>query len=100
VPGPGTVVSDLDDPEAAGIRFLAVDRQAHGRGVGRALVQACIALAGAEGRHRIVLHTLATMTTAQGLYRSLGFERDESLDRWWGEVHGLAFRLELPERPR
>jgi ribosomal protein S18 acetylase RimI-like enzyme len=98
VPGPGTPLSDFDDAEAASIRHLAVAAAAQGRGVGRALVDTCLARARAEGRRRVLLHTTPAMTVAQSLYRQLGFERDPALDRWWGDVHGIAYRLELDPR--
>jgi len=55
------------------IRMLAVDPRAQGRGVGRALMQACIERARAAGRARVVLHTTEWMTTAHRLYERLGF---------------------------
>jgi ribosomal protein S18 acetylase RimI-like enzyme len=79
VPGPGPL-AEIERDDEAGIRMLAVAPEAQGRGIGRALVEACIARARAEGKHRLVLLTLPTMTVAQGLYRSLGFERDEAND--------------------
>jgi ribosomal protein S18 acetylase RimI-like enzyme len=79
VPGPGPL-AEIERDDEAGIRMLAVAPEAQGRGIGRALVEACIARARAEGKRRLVLLTLPTMTVAQGLYRSLGFERDEAND--------------------
>ena len=50
VPGPGTPYSESEEEGEAGFRMLAVDPAAQGRGVGRALVEACIARARADGR--------------------------------------------------
>jgi GNAT superfamily N-acetyltransferase len=82
-----TYVSGPDDPYSeeltegeAGMRMLAVDPARHGRGVGRALVRACIEKARANGRHRLVLHTGAPMKAAIHIYESMGFRRDTALD--------------------
>jgi ribosomal protein S18 acetylase RimI-like enzyme len=81
VPGPGTPLSERERDGEAGFRMLAVSPEAQGRGVGRALIGACIDRARAEGRSRLVLLTLPSMTRAQSLYRSMGFER--APDRDW-----------------
>ena len=47
-----------------------------GRGVGRRLVEACIAKAWAQGITRIELEVRADNEPAIGLYRSLGFEQE------------------------
>jgi ribosomal protein S18 acetylase RimI-like enzyme len=85
--GGATYVSGPDDPYAeelnegeAGIRMLAVDPDRHGRGVGRALTVACIELAQAAGRRRVVLHTGDRMPAAKHLYESLGFQRVPAID--------------------
>jgi len=80
VPGSGRTMSEFDDADAAGIRMLAVHPSHQGNGVGRALVEACIARARAAGRARLVLHSTKYMHAAQSLYRSLGFERDPTHD--------------------
>ena len=69
------------EPEGdAGFRILAVDPAAEGRGVGRALVGACLAAGRAHGRRRIVIVTMAWMDRAQRLYAQLGFRRRPDLD--------------------
>jgi GNAT superfamily N-acetyltransferase len=96
VGGPGTPMSEFTDAEAAGIRMLAVDPARHGGGVGRRLVEACIARARADDRRRVILHTLPVMEAARHLYEDLGFARDESLDVPVESVGVLlAYRLEL-----
>lgn len=95
VPGPGPL-AESEGPDEAGFRMLAVAPGAQGRGVGRALAEACVARARAAGRQRLVLLTLPAMTAAQALYASLGFEREPSIDweyepgRWLG---GFALGL-------
>lgn len=78
-------------------RMLAVSPTARRRGVGRALVQACLARATADGLREVLLCSLPEMTKAHALYRSLGFERSPDLD--WSPVPGVdlwGFRLVLP----
>ncbi len=95
VPGPGPY-AEWDDPDAAGIRMLAVDRTWQGRGVGSALVEACIERARAAHRPRIRLHTTERMVVAQHMYERIGFARTPEDD--WQPIPGFwlrAYRLEL-----
>ena len=55
-------------------------RRPAGRGIGRALAQACIDRARAEGRSGVAILTRPSRPVAQGLYTSLGFVRDTSRD--------------------
>ena len=80
VPGPGPYATFEDDREA-GMRMLAVAPEWRRRGVGRALVHACIARARREGRTRLSLHTMPSMTAAHELYGTLGFRRAPENDR-------------------
>jgi ribosomal protein S18 acetylase RimI-like enzyme len=95
VPGLGAYAEFTGDDEA-GIRMLAVAPAAQGRGVGRRLMADCIERAAAAGKARIVLHTTASMTAAQGLYASLGFERTPGRDLVPSpRTHLLAYVLAL-----
>ena len=87
VPGPESPWAELLEPGEAGIRMLAVDRGARGRGAGTALTQACLERARAEGRVAVVLHSLAYMRAAQAIYTRLGFARRP--DRDWEPVPGV-----------
>ena len=95
VPGPGPF-HEGDFGDSASLRMLAVAKEARGRGVGRALVGACIARARADGRPAIGLHTRPFMTAAHHLYESLGFRRTTEGD--WEFEPGewlFAYRLDL-----
>ena len=78
--GPQAEMAAADEAE---LRVLAVAPGFQRRGVGRALVQACVDAAVARGRRRIVCSCLGSMTAAQALYARSGFrrvpERDYSL---------------------
>lgn len=103
VPGPHTTFSEFDDADAAGIRMLAVDVTRQGSGAGRALTEACIARARAEGRGKIVLHSTDRMTVARAMYERRGFVRDIDRDVWFAEppfdvgepLHLMAYVLAL-----
>nr|WP_307782764.1 GNAT family N-acetyltransferase [Tenggerimyces flavus] len=67
-----------------------------GKGVGEALVRACLKEAVAEGKHGVVLSSSTAMAPAHRLYERLGFRR--AADRDWEPVPGftlLAFRREV-----
>lgn len=63
-----------------GIRMLAVSPRAQGRGVGRALTEACVRQARADGAARVSLHSTPWMVVAHRLYQSLGFVRTPQRD--------------------
>jgi ribosomal protein S18 acetylase RimI-like enzyme len=92
---PQSPFAEFDDPEAGGIRMLAVAARARGRGMGAALVQECIARARSEGKRRIILHTTRWMHAAHSLYSGLGFERTKRLDIDLPQIYLVAFVLEL-----
>jgi ribosomal protein S18 acetylase RimI-like enzyme len=99
VPGPSSPWAEFDEPDAAGIRMLAVAPEAQGRGVGEALTRACIDRAVAAGRVQVLLHSTDWMTTAHRIYERLGFQRDPSFDREIEDGFWLrGFRLRLDDR--
>ena len=79
--------------DAAGVRFLAVNRAHRGKGAGKALTRFCIARARALGKVRLVLHTTRVMTSAWALYEGLGFVRFPEIDLRQGELEVLGFQL-------
>jgi GNAT superfamily N-acetyltransferase len=93
VDGDGTVlggvtyVADRANPYAefagenqAGFRMLAVSPAAQGRGVGGALVEACIERARDDGKQQLTLLTTGAMQAAHHLYERFGFRRTPEFD--------------------
>ncbi|MCX4983359.1 GNAT family N-acetyltransferase [Streptomyces sp. NBC_00572] len=77
--------ADIAVEGEAEFRMLVVSRAARGRGVGEALVRACIERARAlPGCRRIVLSTDASMVSAHRIYERLGFVRTP--DRDWEPI--------------
>lgn len=97
VPGPGPY-AEFESPDEAGLRMLVVAPEAQRRGVGTALVRACIDEARRAGKARVSLHTTPAMTGAQRLYEGLGFRRAPERD-WVPEpgVQLLGYVLDLAD---
>ena len=87
VPGPGNAFAELAGEGEGEFRMLGVAPDAQGRGVGAALVRACIAWARADGRRGIVISTTPVMHAAHRLYEHLGFRRAPERD--WVPVPGV-----------
>lgn len=90
VPGPGTPYSQSEAEGEAGFRMLAVSPAAQGRGAGRALVEACIGRARAQGARRLVLLTLPSMARARRIYESFGFRRAPGRD--WSPAPSVTLK--------
>ncbi|AWL40507.1 MULTISPECIES: GNAT family N-acetyltransferase [unclassified Streptomyces] len=93
----GTPWADIAREGEAEMRMLAVTPEARGRGVGEALVRACVDRARAtEGLSGLVLSTQTTMRAAHRIYLRLGFTRTPERD--WTPIPAvplLTFRLDL-----
>jgi ribosomal protein S18 acetylase RimI-like enzyme len=99
----GTVTLELEDripgghprpplePGQANVRMLGVDPSARRRGIARALMEACLDEARRAGKDRVTLETTETMTSAQRLYESMGFDRGPD------QVYDDGFRLRTYE---
>ncbi|MBQ0991951.1 GNAT family N-acetyltransferase [Micromonospora sp. PSH03] len=94
---PGTPFAELAGPGEAEFRMLAVDPGAQGRGVGAALVEACVDRATGLGCTAVVICVRAGMADqAHRLYSRRGFVRSPEKD--WSPLPGvdlLGLRLEL-----
>jgi ribosomal protein S18 acetylase RimI-like enzyme len=84
---PGSELVELSKPGEAEFRMLAVDPAAQGRGVGEALVRACIDRAVARGCSAMVICTRDFAERARRLYERLGFVRVPELD--WTPMPGV-----------
>jgi ribosomal protein S18 acetylase RimI-like enzyme len=96
VPGPGNPFAELEQDGEAGFRMLGVALAAQRRGVGEALVRACIGRARDAGRRGLAICTAPDMVAAQRLYERLGFVRAPTRD--FDPVPGvnlLAYTLAL-----
>lgn len=81
-------------------RVLAVDPAAEGLGVGRGLVEDCLARSRTLGCSRMVITSMAWMGRAHALYRGLGFTRRPDLDVRFPGGDGVAFTYDLrPDAP-
>ena len=92
-PGP---FADVAREGEAEFRTLAVAPEGRGRGVGTALVRACIDRARALGRRRVVLSTQPMMHAAHRVYERFGFTRAPERD--WSPIDTLTllvYELEL-----
>jgi ribosomal protein S18 acetylase RimI-like enzyme len=95
VPGPDNAWAEHLRAGEASIRMLAVDPAAQGRGVGTALVEACLVRARADGRRAVFLHSLPVMTGAQRVYDRLGFRRVPERDWVFPDFLLMGFVLDL-----
>lgn len=94
---PGSPYAELSGPGEAEFRMLAVDPAAQGRGVGEALVRACLDRAAQHGCHAVVIYTRDFAVSAQRLYSRLGFAPMPERD--WTPSPGvklIALRATLP----
>jgi GNAT superfamily N-acetyltransferase len=74
----------------AGFRTLAVDPARRGRGIGQALLAACIERARAAGVPTLAIHTSAVMRAACRLYEQAGFRRAPEYDVTGASALGLS----------
>ena len=75
------------------LRKMYLAPATRGKGVGKALLEACVAHCRARGGKRVVLDTTEKMTTAIAFYERQGFVRDDTQVR--GARCSRGYRLEL-----
>jgi ribosomal protein S18 acetylase RimI-like enzyme len=92
----GSPYAEIAQPGEAEFRMLAVAPEAQGRGVGAALVTACLDRAAEQGYAAMAICTRDTNVAAQRMYARFGFTREPKRD--WSPGPGidlLAMRVEL-----
>lgn len=82
--------------ERAGLRALAVDPDARGRGVGRQLAEACVLRAWRLGRQYLALHSAAFQEVARKLYLTMGFQRCPQYDFDLGDLPSPGLNGDVP----
>lgn len=87
-----------DDPGAAKLRILLVDRRARGYGLGARLVDHAIDFARQAGYKRIVLWTNHPLVAARQIYLSRGFKLtgEEPHHSFGVDLVGQTYELTLP----
>jgi GNAT superfamily N-acetyltransferase len=70
-----------DQPDVGTIRMMGVAPKFRGRGVGSALVAACIDRSRDVGWRELALVTTADMRSALPIYLAAGFVRDQAIDK-------------------
>lgn len=85
---PDSPYAEIAAPDEAEFRMLAVQASARGKGIGRALVQACIDRATASGFSMLRLSSQPQMRPAHRIYERMGFQRTPDLD--WAPVPGVT----------
>ena len=83
--------------DVAQLRLLLVEPQARGLGLGRRLVEECLAFARGAGYREMVLWTVAGLAASRHLYVKAGFELESERDeeRFGEEITAQWWRLAL-----
>jgi ribosomal protein S18 acetylase RimI-like enzyme len=71
----GAVLVVKQSRSTAKLRLLIVEPAARGRGLGRRLVEECIAFARARGYRKLALWTQSNLAAARAIYKRCGFRR-------------------------
>jgi GNAT superfamily N-acetyltransferase len=84
-------------PAVAQLRWFLVDPSVRGAGLGKRLLNEAVAFSRTAGYETIVLWTVAALTAAARLYKSVGFERVEAerAKRWGVDVIEERYELSL-----
>lgn len=98
----GCVFVVKESTTTAKLRLLIVEPSARGAGLGRRLVEECIAFAREKGYRRLVLWTQSNLVAARSIYRRAGFVlREKQPHRDFGvPLTGEFWELELKQPQR
>lgn len=93
---PGSTYAEVAREGEGEFRMLAVSPGARGRGIGEALVQACLERARKHGFAAVAISTVWDMRAAHRLYARMGFHRAPERD-WWpvAEVELICYLKDL-----
>lgn len=86
--------TDIYDKEWCYIRFVSVDPDFGGHGIGKKLTALCIEIAQQNNEKVIALHTSEIMGKARHIYESLGFKILKEIDQRLGKRYWL-YTLDL-----
>ncbi|HEY5391325.1 MAG TPA: GNAT family N-acetyltransferase, partial [Hanamia sp.] len=81
--------TEIYDEKWCYIRFVSVDPECRGKGIGRQLTKKCIQFAIDNKEQTIALHTSEMMNNARHIYESLGFKIVKELDQRLGKRYWL-----------
>jgi GNAT superfamily N-acetyltransferase len=93
----GCVFCVREDETTARLRILLVDPSARGHGLGRRLVETCLAFARTAGYRRMVLWTNDPLVAARSIYLAAGFRltREEPHHSYGVDLVGQTYELAL-----
>ncbi|MDB5221475.1 MAG: putative family acetyltransferase [Chitinophagaceae bacterium] len=89
--------TDIYDKDWCYIRFVSVDPEFGGQGIGKKLTTICIATARQNNEGVIALHTSELMDKARHIYESIGFTILREIDKRLGKRYWL-YKLDLTEK--
>lgn len=93
----GCVFCVAADDHTARLRILLVDPAARGHGIGRLLVDTCIAFARSAGFRRMTLWTNDVLLSARRIYQAAGFtlDHEERHHSFGHDLVGQTWTLDL-----
>ena len=86
--------TEIFPPEWCYIRFVSVNPEFGGRGIGRQLTEKCIEVAKGKKEQTVALHTSEIMSKARRLYERLGFTVVREIEPRLGKRYWL-YKLEI-----
>ena len=86
--------TDIYNKDWCYIRFVSVDPEFGGQGIGKKLTTICIETARQNGEKTIALHTSELMDKARHIYESIGFTILKEIDQRLGKRYWL-YKLDL-----